>query len=353
MKKFAISCIKFQQGGPRRILDELLPILNSWLVDNNSTADVYVGSIIDELPTYDRISYIEVTGIYQKSILFRLFWEKFTVKNIARKNDYHHWLSLHDISVRTKPYSESSVYLHNPMFYAKPKINWLWFDPVQIISKLVYLPLYKLNINSNSFIVVQQLFFKNKLLESSPDLQEKIIIARPNSIYKKETANRKPEFNTFFYPAFPRVFKGHDLLLKIAKKNPEIIFFITVDGTENRLSKYLFKKYRDLENVRWLGRLNAEEVYNYYLSCDALFFPSELETWGLPLTEARNLGKPIVSFSDCQYLNGPLDNYNELYLIGRDDLSFSEFLINPSDYKRVLSERVNTCNWLDVLNRMI
>jgi glycosyltransferase involved in cell wall biosynthesis len=353
LRKFAISCIKFQQGGPRRILDELLPILSGWLVEHNYTADVYVGSIINELPIYERIQYVEVTGIYQKSIVYRLYWEKIITNQIARNNSYHHWLSLHDISVCTEPYTRSSVYLHNPMFYSKPKINWLWFDPPQIIFRLVYLFLYKLNIKSNSFIVVQQLFFKKRLLERIPEIQEKIIISRPNSIYNQDTKSSELKFASFFYPAFPRIFKGHNLLLKIANKNPEVMFFITIDGTENRLSKYLFKKYGNLKNVKWLGRLNAEEVYKYYLSCDALFFPSELETWGLPLTEARNLGKPIVSFNDCQYLNGPLDNYDRLYLINRDDTSFSEFLTNPSEYKLVLSEGVKASNWIDVLNKMI
>jgi glycosyltransferase involved in cell wall biosynthesis len=52
--------------------------------------------------------------------------------------------------------------------------------------------------------------------------------------------------------------------------------------------------------LRNLGRLPHREVRDRYRSCDGLFFPSLMESFGLPLLEAMWTGLPIVC-SDLPY----------------------------------------------------
>jgi glycosyltransferase involved in cell wall biosynthesis len=40
--------------------------------------------------------------------------------------------------------------------------------------------------------------------------------------------------------------------------------------------------------------LSLFEVSEYYNKTDALLFPSTLETWGLPITEFKSYGRPII-----------------------------------------------------------
>jgi glycosyltransferase involved in cell wall biosynthesis len=58
----------------------------------------------------------------------------------------------------------------------------------------------------------------------------------------------------------------------------------------------------------------AEEVLSYYKSVDALLFPSQIETFGLPLAEASCFGLPIIA-ADLPYAAEVLKKYENKILI--------------------------------------
>jgi glycosyltransferase involved in cell wall biosynthesis len=49
-----------------------------------------------------------------------------------------------------------------------------------------------------------------------------------------------------------------------------------------------------LNNLRFVGLLKREDVDAYYEDSDCLLFPSKVESWGLPITEAKEYGKSIL-----------------------------------------------------------
>jgi glycosyltransferase involved in cell wall biosynthesis len=104
---------------------------------------------------------------------------------------------------------------------------------------------------------------------------------------------------TFFYPSFPRVFKNFDVICQAAEileeqKVNNINIILTIDGTENKYSKYLLKKYSKLNNITFSGLLPKSKVEEFYGIVDCLIFPSKLETWGLPLSEFKPYFKPML-----------------------------------------------------------
>ena len=58
----------------------------------------------------------------------------------------------------------------------------------------------------------------------------------------------------------------------------------TISGNENKYAKQLLDKYKGISEIKFLGLLSREQVFTIYQQCDALIFPSKLETWGLPIT---------------------------------------------------------------------
>lgn len=58
---------------------------------------------------------------------------------------------------------------------------------------------------------------------------------------------------------------------------------------------YLSKKYAQYNNIKFTGFLKQEEMYSMYANATALIFPSLMEGFGLPITEAMMLDVPIIT----------------------------------------------------------
>jgi glycosyltransferase involved in cell wall biosynthesis len=60
--------------------------------------------------------------------------------------------------------------------------------------------------------------------------------------------------------------------------------------------------------IAFIGKITLDEVYDYY-SKSILIFPSYIETFGLPMLEAKMHGSPILA-SDCAFSHEILDGYD-------------------------------------------
>lgn len=346
-QRVAVAAIKISQSGPRRILEEFLEKAEEFARKNNVVFDVYIGLKSNELKPYQNVNYICVNKIYLRTFLLRFIWDNISVKVLTKKYKYIHWFSIQDFSLNVSV--PHSVYIHNPLFYAKPNLFWIRYEIKEVFRAIAMKFFIGYNISSNSFIVVQQKFVKDELLKRYKNIPE-IFVAPPSGIYVKETIEEKANVgcSSFFYPAMPRIFKGHNFLFDCAQSNPDILFYVTLSGTENSLSKMLYKRYGHLKNVFWLGQLSKEDVAHYYELCDFVFFPSELETWGLPLTESRLFGKPVLVISDSEYLEGPLAGYESVFSIERQINVFKEFKDNPLKYRIHLEHNCEIIDWLQL-----
>jgi glycosyltransferase involved in cell wall biosynthesis len=99
------------------------------------------------------------------------------------------------------------------------------------------------------------------------------------------------------------------LLPKEIQDKIEVHF--TISGNENKYAKSIFNKYSNHNCFKFIGKLNRNEVAGYYEAMDALLFPSKLETWGLPLTEAKEFNKPIF-VSDLPYAKETIGKYDKV-----------------------------------------
>jgi glycosyltransferase involved in cell wall biosynthesis len=128
---------------------------------------------------------------------------------------------------------------------------------------------------------------------------------------------------TFLYPALPRVFKNFEVIAEAAKllfeqgtSNFDVL--LTISGDENKFARYIIKKYKDIPTISFIGLKTRDEIFALYRQVDALIFSSKLETWGLPITEAKQFDKPMI-LSDLPYARETVGSYDKVKFFQPDD----------------------------------
>jgi glycosyltransferase involved in cell wall biosynthesis len=300
-----ISAVNIVSGGTASILKECLKH-----VSQNLSDDFRIIAIVNnnDIAFFNNIEYLEYP-LSKKSWFLRVFYEYCYFKKISRKIKPYLWLSLHDMTPTVKA-EIRAVYCHSPApFYKHKNINTLRFSPNVFVTSLFYKYLYRINIKKNNFVIVQQQWLREKFSEMYSIKESKIVVARPvsaNSPDNIEVGNTEKNQNyQFFYPSLPRVFKNFEVILEaislLEKANIENFeVSLTIDGSENRYSRYLVKKYKYLKQVKFIGLQNKAEMEKHYQQCDCLIFPSTLETWGLPISEFAIYKKPML-IADLEY----------------------------------------------------
>jgi glycosyltransferase involved in cell wall biosynthesis len=338
MKVVVISGANLYSGGTLSIFQDCLKYLDLELAkEYKIIAIVFDKSLFKN---YKNIKFIEIKNI-RNSYLHRLYFEYFYFYKISKKLNPFFWLSLNDISpnVVTK---RRAVYCHNPSPFRRITIKDLWLQKEVFFFTLFYKHLYRINLNKNNFIIVQQNWIRDSFIKMFSLEKDKILLFPPKiSDYQKYLNNNSLNNSNrnqflFIYPTLPRPFKNIELICEAVKCLTEIGVFnfsviITIDGSENNYSSNLLKKYKKFKQINFIGFITREEVFNYYSKSDCLIFPSTLETWGLPITEFKLFNKPIL-LSDLEYAHETLGKYNKA--------SF----FNPRDPNELASKIVSFIN---------
>ncbi len=276
----------------------------------------------------------------KKSWFHRLFFESITTKRIIGKLKPNIVFSLQNKGVECFK-GKQFVYLHMAVFLTDHKFNIktdgkrLWIYQ-KIISKFVVKSL------KNKTVIVQTKWMKEALTRKTGIKSQNIIIQQPkipNGMIK-QFVEEKENYERFFYPAVPFSYKNHWVLLRAVKqakesglKKYEVI--LTIDPNENELSKQLaeYTKKNEL-NVTFMGKTERERVIDLYTK-SVLVFPSFLESFGLPILEAKLANAPIIA-SDTQFAHEILGDYNRAeYFHEKDVDKLSQLLIRTAMMKTV------------------
>lgn len=193
-----------------------------------------------------------------------------------------------------------------------------------------------------------------------------IISVHPDTIIDSQRSyikNTKMGLTTFFYPSLPRVFKNFEVIaeaVKIIRESKDHMFkvILTLDGSENRYAKNIFRKYSHLTEIEFIGLKDREEIFSLYSETDCLLFPSKLESWGLPLSEFKIYNKPIIS-ADLPYAKETLGDYRKVCYFNPDsatDLAHQMQDLLDGKIKYDISEKVelpDANSWKELLDIVI
>jgi glycosyltransferase involved in cell wall biosynthesis len=220
------------------------------------------------------------------------------------------------------------VYCHNPApFYRHFRIRDFFYDPGFFVFYILYKAVYRNQVHRNYALIVQQTWLRDEF--SRFTRHKKIVVSTP--AFRGDAAPpAPPEISkcpgnplVFFYPAVPRVFKNMECVCEAFSQLPSdlqsvIEIRLTTDGTENRYAKFIRRKYGHLPGVRFIGYQGRDGMKRQYADANLLLFPSRLETWGLPITEAKSLGIPLL-VADLPYARETVGDCDSVKFISVDD----------------------------------
>ncbi len=262
------------------------------------------------------VTYLEYPHIKAKW-LRRIRFEYFECLKLSQRLKPILWIAMHDMTPRVHC-PRQAVYCHNPSPFYRFSLREAILDPSFGMFMVFYRFLYRVFLHRNTAVIVQQDWIRDAFRKQYG--AKNVIVAQPTVDISAKIASA-PAHNAdgiyrFVYPALSRTFKNHELLLRAVRlleqrgvKGFELV--LTVDASSNRCGAELFRRFGGLRSVRWLGSVSRDTVYELYGQSDCLLFPSKLETWGLPLTEFKATGKPILAV-DLPYAHETIGTYGKV-----------------------------------------
>lgn len=336
-KTIVLSGINLIEGGPLTVYEECLRCIEKYFLENYEiVALVHNRELFSEFDS--RIKFIEFMDS-KKSYLKRFYYEYFYFKRLSKKLKPYLWFSLHDMTPNVVA-DKRAVYCHNSIIFYDMKIKDMINEFKMFMFSRFYKYIYKINIKKNNFVVVQQDWIRKRFKKIFKI--KNVVVAHPNVVIddsNNNCKNTKIVKNSFLYPSFPRIFKNFEVICKAVEilENKNIKNFkvyLTIDGNENIYSKEIVEKYGRLKCIEFIGLQTRENLMKYYSKIETVIFPSKLETWGLPISEAKAFGKNII-LADLEYAHETLGTYEKVMFFGPDDAEKlaekMEMLINDDE----------------------
>lgn len=336
-KTIVLSGINLIEGGPLTVYEECLRCIEKYFLENYEiVALVHNRELFSEFDS--RIKFIEFMDS-KKSYLKRFYYEYFYFKRLSKKLKPYLWFSLHDMTPNVVA-DKRVVYCHNSIIFYDMKRKDMINEFKMFMFSRFYKYIYKINIKKNNFVVVQQDWIRKRFKKIFKI--KNVVVAHPNVVIDDSNNNYKNTKivkNSFLYPSFPRIFKNFEVICKaveiLENKNIENFkVYLTIDGSENIYSKEIVEKYDRLKCIEFIGLQTRENLMKYYSKIETVIFPSKLETWGLPISEAKAFGKNII-LADLEYAHETLGTYEKVMFFGPDDAEKlaekMEMLINDDE----------------------
>lgn len=299
------------EGGVLTIYQNCLAQISDYVINKNVKV---IALVADKSKfNYENIEIIEFPKS-KKSWLFRLYYEYFYFNKMAEKEKPDVWFSLHDVSPNVTC-KRQFVYCHNPNIFYKASVKD-WFMEYKVgLFHYIYKFIYQINIKKNTAVFVQQNWMKEAFEEIFKI--SNVIVTPAEYIGEKRIEELILDQNKihFFYPSIARVFKNIEYICEAVLLLPKEIqqkiqVHFTIAENENNYAKHIIKNYHS-SCFNFTGKLSRSKVFGYYKSVDCLLFPSKIETWGLPITEAKSFNLPLL-VANLPYAKETVGDYKEV-----------------------------------------
>lgn len=304
-------------------------------------------SLFKEFSALDHIEFYEYKNV-KSSWFGRLKFEFFTSYALSKKINADAWVCLHDISARVVT-DHQFVYCHNPAPFYKSSFIDIKYDLKFFLFTKFYKYLYRINIKSNKYVIVQQEWIA-KYFKKSYGINN-LLVARPvvdsnNQMINTRCKPLTTKTKKIIYPAFPRTFKNFRIILDamgyLKKHESQVYNTLNILLTfEKNMTKFGNKiieecERREINNIHFIGLQSKKRLDDLYFNeADALIFPSKLETWGLPLSEAKYFNLPIMA-ADVPYAHETIGKYDKVVFFRPDSpQELAEQLVSFSQDKNI------------------
>ena len=228
------------------------------------------------------------------------------------------------ISLQNMPVSgincRQTVYLHQSLQFSP--IRYSFFRAGErpfAFRQHIICRLIRWRIRKADRIIVQTEWMKRNLSEWAKYPLSRILVETPIVETPQNRTQSEVKNNCFFYPASPYINKNHIVLIEACARLVEegvndFTIDFTFDEKSGKLADKLIEKVKTRGlPIRFVGHLSKEELYKRYES-EIMLFPSYIETFGLPLLEAKSCCGTVIA-SDMPFAHEILDDYpRKVYL---------------------------------------
>jgi glycosyltransferase involved in cell wall biosynthesis len=236
----------------------------------------------------------------KKSLLKRLYFERFIIPDILKEEKADAYLSLQNTSLY-KGLVPQFVLIQQSLHFAELKF---WQIELKNIIKYRFLMdlFTRVSINNYSGLIVQTNWVK-EAVKKRYGYKGEIKVIRPSlmsfskgdsplddDVLKVLHTNRLK----LLYVTRVDKYKNNKLAIEAVKAynsniedEKKVVLFLTIDGSNEN-------------DIKYLGKVHYSAINNLYKSVDVLVFPSLCETLGLPLMEAMKANLPVLA-ADLPY----------------------------------------------------
>ncbi len=269
--------------------------------------------IPENVSIQNRKTYVRLEPVFDvKPMHKRLWWDAFGLDRWLKR---HYIEPLACISLQNTGFRVSKknipyfIYYHQSIpFYPyhwnpfKGQERGLWF------YKNIYPFFVELFLRKETIVFVQLDFIKRGFVRRYRHPESNVKVFSPSVVSIPDEVSSEIKLSNslnLFYPASGYFYKSHKVVydaLNIVDR--KVVLYVTVPA--------------DGKKVISTGVIPFEEVCWMYRNCDALLFPSYIETFGLPLLEAAKTGMPIIA-ADLPYACEVLAGYNGVNFVPFND----------------------------------
>ncbi|MEN2489800.1 glycosyltransferase [Flavobacterium sp. B11] len=360
MAKILINALNLSIGGGKNILDNYIRELS-----NADLTDTYY-VLTPNFKMYssyskDKLNVIDIESIFKANVFFiGLYFFKFPI--LLKKYKIDLVFNFGDIVI---PTSIPQIYFFDwPYAVYSEEYVWRKMSLKDYVIRKTKIFLINKYADKAVLTIAQTKNIATRLIKKFKN-QNVTIIPTPVGIdlsCNKEFYGLDLDKNKkyFFYPASYSTHKNFDVVLDLLKliKKEKMPFVLILTLDFDVASEFLEKiKSANLNNVINLGKVDLKLMPSLYKQVDALFFPSLLETYGLPYIEAMAFEKPILA-SNLDFAHAICDDM-AFYFDPFDAESILNVMMHYDDDKEDLETRiskgklkVNTIpNWEEVFTR--
>lgn len=338
---FVISAVNLTEAGPLSILRDatynfIINYLNDYklvLLINN--VNLLKGININEQVELKEYKYPK------KSWMLRLWFEYVHSWFISKRIKPAVWFSLHDITPNVLC-TKRVVYCHNPSPFYKLSLREMLVERSLFFFNFFYSLFYNINIKKNQFVVVQQQWMRDEFIKRYN--VKNVVVAYPDISIPAgvQIQKQKTDKYYFLYPSLPRVFKNFEVLLKatelLEKRRSDFEVVLTFDGSENRYAKIIKDTFGHLSSVKFIGIQKRQELMILYQQISCVVFASKMETWGLPISEAKLFNKPLL-VADEKYTRETVGEYDQACFFEYNDAERLADLMEKSISGQILFDK--------------
>ncbi len=286
--KIAVLDIAASKTGALSILTDFYNYIRQNPDDNEW---IFITGVKDILGSAENIR-VECREDVKSSSAARLRFDLFTGAEYIKSLGADVLFSLQNTLPRGTDGIRTVLYVHQPLGFQSVRKFSFFKGSERHMAVYQYLiaPMINSSVKRADSVIVQTEWMKDAVIKKtgvSPEKVRKILPDVP--VIADRYCAGKWNCREFFYPAGNIPYKNHVLI-------KEAIEILNGQGYNDIKVHYTLDK-----------NLSREEVFDMYNKC-TLLFPSYIETFGLPMAEARQFGNPILA-SDMPFSHEVLEGY--------------------------------------------